>query len=81
MRKSPSPPVQNSSTGAAWPEAEASRVSRVTRERQFFGQHDVGRVIGRKVVTQLPNPGKEREVRISGQAEIQQIAHRFLSPA
>ena len=57
-----------------------SPVSRNDRRPEFFGQHDIGSVIGRKIVTQLPNPGKEHDVRIPSQAEIQQVAHRLLRP-
>ena len=51
--------------------ARRRRQSLVPRNQgspEFFDQHDVGRIIGRKLVTQLPNPGKEHEVRIPGHA-------------
>jgi hypothetical protein len=42
-----------------------ARASRVTKAaRSFFGKHKVRRLIGRKVVPQLPNLGDEQGVGI-----------------
>ena len=49
------------------------------RSSQIFGQHNVGSIIGRKIVSQLPNPGEEHEMRIPSNAKIQQIAHGLVN--
>ncbi len=41
------------------------------RSSEPFGQHNVGRIIGRKIVTQLPNPGEKHQMRIPSNAKIQ----------
>jgi hypothetical protein len=46
---------------------------------QFFSEHDICSIIGGEIVTELPNTGQEHEMRISGKAEIQQIADRLVS--
>jgi len=37
--------------------------------------------MGRTIVTQLPDPGQEQEMRIPSNTEIQQVAHRLVSTA
>lgn len=44
------------------------------RGSEFIGKHDIGSIVGRKIVTQLPNPGQEYGMRIPSNAEIHQIA-------
>jgi len=39
----------------------------------LFGKHDVGSIIGGKIVTQLPDAAQKHLVRISSDTEIQQI--------
>lgn len=48
---------------------------------EFFGKRDIGRVIGGKIVTMLPNPGQQHEVRISGDPEVCKITNRFIGAA
>ena len=46
---------------------------------EFFGEHNVGSIVGRKIVTQLPNSWQEHEMRIPSNTKIQQIADRLVS--
>ncbi len=46
---------------------------------ELFGKHNVGRIICRKVVTELPDAGQEHEMRIPSNTEIQQITDRLVS--
>ena len=45
---------------------------------EFLGKHDVGRIIGREIVTELPD-AQEHRMGISSNTEIQQIAERLVS--
>src|SRR5580704_3579104 len=56
-----------------------STVPRNQRSSELFGQDNVGSIVGRKIVAQLPNPGEEHQMRIPSNAKIQQIAHRLVS--
>jgi hypothetical protein len=46
---------------------------------EFLGRYDVGSIIGREIVAELPDAGQEHEMRISSNTEIQQIADRLVS--
>ena len=54
-------------------------VARKQSGAEFFGTHDVGRIIGRQIMTQLPIPGQQQEVGIAGNAQIQEILDRLIS--
>jgi len=56
-----------------------SSVPRNQRSSEFFGKHNVRGIVGRKIMTQSPNPGQERKMRIPSDAEIQQITDRLVS--
>ena len=74
------PSDQKSSTSATWPVTEASRASLVTNVApSFFGKHDVGGIIGRKTVTELPDAGQEHEMRIPSYTKIEQITDRLIN--
>ncbi len=40
---------------------------------EFFCKHDVGRIIGGQIVTQLPNPGQQNEVGIASDSQVEQV--------
>lgn len=42
---------------------------------EFFGKSNVARVIGRKIVAELPNPGQQHEMGIPCKPEGQQVLH------
>ena len=46
---------------------------------EFFGKHNVGSIVGRKIVTQLPNSRQEHQMGIPSNTKIQQIADRLVS--
>ena len=45
---------------------------------EFLGQHNIGSIVGRNVVAQLPNSWQEHEMRIPGNPKIQQIVDRLV---
>jgi len=48
----------------------------VTRNQasvQFFGEHNVCRIIGGQVVTELPDPGQQNEVGIANDSQVEQV--------
>jgi len=48
----------------------------VTREQssaEFFGKRDIGRIIGREVVPELPDAGQQNEVGIADDAQVEQV--------
>ena len=51
------------------------------RSPQLFGEHDIGRIVGRQVVTQFPDARQEDEMSIPIEAEIQQIAQGLVGTA
>ena len=56
-----------------------SGISRNSRSSELLGKHDVGGIIGRKIVTELPNAGQEHEMRIPSNTKIEQITDRLIS--
>jgi hypothetical protein len=56
-----------------------SSVPRHENSSQFLSERDVCSIIGGEIVTELPNTGQEHEMRIPGNAEIQQMADRIVS--
>ena len=54
-------------------------VTRKQSSAEFFGKHDVGRIIGRQIVTELPYPGQQHEVRIASNPQVQEILDRLIS--
>ena len=45
---------------------------------ELFGKADVGRVIGGKIVAELPNPGQQHEIGISRNPEVKQVPHGLI---
>jgi hypothetical protein len=41
---------------------------------EFFGKRNVGGIVGRKIVTQLPDSWQEHEMRIPSNTKIQRVA-------
>jgi len=48
-------------------------VARNQSSAECFGKHDVGCIICGQIVTQLPNPGQQNEVRIPSDSQVQQV--------
>ena len=47
---------------------------------QAFGERDIRSIVGRKIVTQLPNSSHKQEMWISMNAEIKQVAYGLIGP-
>jgi hypothetical protein len=62
----------------AWSRRESS-LSRNERGSEFLGKCDVRSIIGRGIVTELPDAGQEHQMGISSNTEIQQIVNRLVS--
>jgi len=56
-------------------------VTRKQSSAEFFGKHDVGRIIGRQIMTELPSPGQQQEVGIASNPQVQEILDRLISAA
>jgi len=46
---------------------------------KFLGKYDISRVVGRKVVPQLPNARQQNEMRISCDAQVDEIVESLIS--
>ncbi len=40
---------------------------------ESFGKYDVGRIIRGQIVTELPNPGQQKEVGIPSNSQVEQV--------
>jgi len=48
---------------------------------ELFREHDIGRIVRRKIVTLLPYPGEQYEVSIPGNAKVQQVTDGLIGAA
>jgi hypothetical protein len=53
-------------------------VARKQSSAKFFGKRDVGRIVGRQIMTELPNPGQQNEVGIPSHSQVEQILDRLI---
>ena len=56
-------------------------VPREQRGGKGLGQRDIGRIVCRYIVSELPDPGKEYVVRIAGQGQAKQIFEGLSAPS
>ena len=64
---------------AAWRSSSESTIPCNQWGSEFFGKHDVGGIIGRKIVTQLPDSRQEHAMGILSNPKIQQIVNCLVS--
>lgn len=48
-------------------------ITRQQSSAEVFGESDVGRIIRGQIVTELPNPGQQKEVGIASDSQVEQV--------
>ena len=56
-------------------------VTRNQASAEFFGKHDVGRIIDGQVVAEVPDPRQQNEVGIPGDSQVEQVLDCLIGAA